>query len=316
MSLLPPESTETFINLDGGRIRVLRSATQPAAPSAATDAPAVECEQRATRPPLLLIHGGGTDNSAISWYEVFSAFGPEREVIAVDLPGFGRTTGIEPVGGAPELAEFVARVARKLAMPPAVVMGVSMGGDVALNLALRHPDLVEALVLIAPGGLIPVFRNRATQLSAWLAAQLPDMLLVPLTRVANRYVETAIKAVVKDPDTLPREVLDEFVREARRPRAGIAYGRYNQASIGPWSMRNNLQPVVGRVDVPTLFFHGQDDPLVNPEGSRLASELMPNALLVLVPDCGHWAQLEARDRFLTEVRNFLADVDDSLGSDS
>lgn len=316
MSLVPPGSTETFIDLDGGRIRVLRSAAQPAAPSAVAEAPAVEPDQRAARPPVLLIHGGGTDNSAISWYEVFTALGPEREVVAVDLPGFGRTTGIEPVGGAPELADFVARAARRLAMPPAVVMGVSMGGDVALNLALRHPDLVEALVLIAPGGLIPVFRNRATQLSAWLAAQLPDMLLAPLTRLANRYVETVIKAVVKDPDTLPREVLDEFVREARRPRAGMAYGRYNQASIGPWSMRNNLQPVVSRVDVPTLFFHGQDDPLVSPEGSRLASELMPDARLVLVPDCGHWAQLEARDRFLTEVRDFLADVDGSLGRPS
>lgn len=316
MRLLPPGSTETFIDLDGGRIRVLRSDTQPAVPSTATDAAAVECDQRATRPPVLLIHGGGTDNSAISWYEVFAALGPEREVVAVDLPGFGRTTGIGPVGGPAELADFVARVARRLAMPPAVVMGVSMGGDVALNLALRHPDLVEALVLIAPGGLIPVLRNRAIQLSAWLAAQLPDMLLVPLARVANRYVKTVIRAMVKDPDILPREVVDEFVREARRPGAGMAYGRYNQASIGPGSMRNNLLPVVSRVDVPTLFFHGQDDPLVSPEGSRLASELMPNAVLVLVPDCGHWAQLEARDRFLTEVRGFLADVDRHPGSRS
>lgn len=314
MNLVPPGSTETFIDLDGGRVRVLRAMAEPEAPSPAVPVvPAVASDPPVARPPVLLIHGGGTDNSAISWYEVFAALHTEGEVVAVDLPGFGRTTGIEPVGGAPELADFVARVARRLAIPRAVVMGVSMGGDVALNLALRHPDLVKALVLIAPGGLVPVFRNRPVQLSAWLAAQLPDVLLVPLTRLANRYVQTAIKAVVKDPDTLPPEVLDEFVREARRPRAGMAYGRYNQASLGPWSMRNNLLPVVSRIDVPALFFHGQDDPLVDPEGSRRASELMPDARLVLVPDCGHWAQLEARARFLAEVRGFLTDVDGSLG---
>ncbi|MCI2264576.1 alpha/beta fold hydrolase [Sediminivirga luteola] len=317
MSLIPPGSIETFIDLDGGRVRVLRSTSRPVAPSragsAVSDAPAAEPRRCATRPaPVLLIHGGGTDNSAISWYEVFAALGAagtSREVIAIDLPGFGRTTGIEPVGGAPELAGFVARAAHALAIPRAVVMGVSMGGDVALNLALRHPELVAALVLIAPGGLVPVFRNRAAQFSAWLAAQLPDALLVPLTRLANRHVETVIKAVVKDPDALPPQVLDEFTREARRPGAGMAYGRYNQASLGPWSMRNNLLPAVGRVGVPALFFHGQDDPLVDPEGSRLASELMPDARLVLVPECGHWAQLEASDRFLTEVRDFLAYID-------
>jgi pimeloyl-ACP methyl ester carboxylesterase len=76
-------------------------------------------------------------------------------------------------------------------------------------------------------------------------------------------------------------------------------------------MRNNLLPAVHRITVPTLFFHGEEDPLVDPEGSRRASRLMPDARLVLVPDCGHWAQLESRDRFLAEVRRFL----DDRGSD-
>ena len=186
-------------------------------------------------------------------------------------------------------------------------MGVSMGGDVALNVALRHPGLVEALVLIAPGGLVPVFRNRFVQLSAWLAAQLPDGVLVPLARLANTQVEAALKAMVHDPSRLPPEVVAEFRREARRPGAGLGYARYNQASLGPRSMRNNLLPVVHRITAPTLFFHGEDDPLVDPQGSLRASQLMPDARLVLVPECGHWAQLESRDRFLAEVRRFLSD---------
>ena len=85
----------------------------------------------------------------------------------------------------------------------------------------------------------------------------------------------------------------------------MGYARYNQASLGPRSMRNNLLPVVHRITAPTLFFHGEDDPVVDPEGSLRASRRMPAARLVLVPECGHWAQLEARDRFLTEVRRFL-----------
>lgn len=292
MSLMPARSTECFIDVDGGRVRVLRSTANRVG---------------AQHIPLLLIHGGGMDNAAISWYEVFDHLGRDHDVIAFDLPGFGKTEGIDAIGGAPELADFVARVATRLGVVEGVVMGVSMGGDVALNLALRHPELVRSLVVIAPGGLVPIFRNRIIQFAAWLGTRLPDRLLLPLIRIANRHVEAAIKAVVKNPPTLPQEVLHEFVREARKPRAGLAYVRYNKASTGPFSMRNYLMPRVGRISVPTLFFHGEDDPIVDPEGSRQASEIMPAAQLVLVPDCGHWAQMEARERFLLEVRRFLED---------
>ena len=301
MTFLPRGSFETFIDLDGGRVRVLDSFP----PRAAGVSPSTDAGLD-THAPILLIHGGGTDNSTISWFNVFTDLDGEGRMIAVDLPGFGRTSGIEPVGGGDALADFVARAAKALDVTRAVVMGVSMGGDVALNLALRHPHLVDALVLIAPGGLVPVFRNRPTQLAAWLMAKLPDALLEPVTRWANKHVEAALAAMVKDPGTLPAPAVEEFVREAQRPRAGMAYGRYNQASLGPWRMRNNLLPKVAEIRVPTLLFHGQDDPLVDPAGSRRASELMPDARLALVPDCGHWAHLEAPARFNHEVRAFLA----------
>lgn len=291
--LIPPGSTESFLQLDGGQVRTLRSSATPSDPS---------------RPPLLLIHGGATDNSAISWYETFAALGAEQPVIAFDLPGCGATTGIEPVGGPDAMADFVMRAADRLGVGPAVVMGVSMGGDVALNVALRHPSRVTALVLIAPGGLMARFRSRTLQVSAWLLAQLPDRLLLPLVRVANRFVDAGLRAVVKDPDTLPPEVRTEFAREARRPGAALGYLRYNQATLGPAAMRNDLLPRVSQISVPTLFFHGEDDPIVNPDGSRRAAERMPHVELVLVPNCGHWAQLEAGDRFYAEVRRFLARI--------
>ncbi len=289
MGLVPAGSSERFVEVDGGRVRVLESTATPGH----------------GRSPLVLVHGGGTDSAAISWYDVYEAFGADRRVVGLDLPGFGGTEGVAPLGGAPEMADFVVRVAGRLGIRRAVVMGVSMGGDVALNVALRHPVLVEALVLVAPGGLVPVFRNRFVQLSAWLAAQLPDRLLVPLARLANTQVEAALKAMVHDPRRLPPEVVAEFRREASRPGAGLGYARYNQTSLGPRAMRNNLLPVVHRITAPTLFFHGDNDPLVDPQGSHRASRLMPEARLVLVPECGHWAQLESRDRFLAEVRRFL-----------
>lgn len=259
--------------------------------------------------PLVLLHGGGTDNAGISWYRLMEPLSEDREVWAIDLPGFGGSIDVPPAGGPRELAAVVADVLRTLDAPPAIVFGVSMGGDVALNLALEHPSAVAGLVLIAPGGLVPRMRNGAVQYSAWLAAQLPDWLLVPASRFANRFVGTALRAIVKDPATLPPEVVEEFVREARHRRGGLAYGRYNQATLGRRRMLNDLSDEVSRITVPTLIFHGEDDPIVDPDGSRRAAQRMPNARLVMQADCGHWTQLEAHDRFLAEARAFLAEAD-------
>jgi pimeloyl-ACP methyl ester carboxylesterase len=251
--------------------------------------------------PLLLIHGGGTDNAALSWFHAFAEFGGGRPVVAPDLPGFGRTT-VPPVGGPAALADFVAG----LGIGRAVVVGVSMGGDVALHLALRHPSLVSGLVLIAPGGLVPVLRNPAVQLSAWLASRLPDALLVPLARLANRFAGRAVRGMVADPSTLPPEVVDEFVREAHRPGAGMGYARYNQATLGPRGMRNDLSSQVAAITAPTVILHGTADPLVDIDGSRRAAAAMPHARLVELEGCGHWAQLERPEAFAREVRAFPA----------
>jgi pimeloyl-ACP methyl ester carboxylesterase len=109
---------------------------------------------------------------------------------------------------------------KELDVDRVVVFGVSTGGDVAPNLILSHKRLVEGLVLVAPGGLVAVIGNRS-----WLAEQIPDWLLLPATRLAIRFVATALCAMVKNPAALPPEIISEFVRGTRQPRGGIAYGR-------------------------------------------------------------------------------------------
>lgn len=261
------------------------------------------------RLPLVLVHGGGSDNAAISWFRALEPLGRDRFVVAPDLPGFGGSMDAPPVGGPAELAATVVGVIDALGLDRVIVGGVSMGGDVALHVALAHPDRVAGLVLVAPGGLAARVGGRVAHKAAWLAARSPDWVLLPAARFANRFVGAALRAIVRDPATLPPEVVAEFAREARHPRGGIAYGRYNQATIGRHGLLNDLSDRVAAITAPALFFHGADDPLVSPDGSRRAAARMPDARLVLVADCGHWAQLEAHDRFVAEMTRFLGDVD-------
>ena len=290
--LLPAGAVEDWLEHGTGRIRVLR-AGRPR-PDAEPD-----------RQPVLLIHGGGYDNAAISWSKIFGPLSADRLVIAPDLPGFGYTEGI-PVTGVPaELADLMITVGRSYGLDRLVVAGISMGGDIAMHVALRHPEAVAGLVLVAPGGLTGRLKNAPTQLAAWLAAQLPDRVLYGLGRFAGRFTDTYLSRMVHDPTAIDADLRAEFAREARRPESGVGYGRYNQATLGPRGMRNNLLPDVPRIAVPTLFLHGEDDPLVEPANSAAAAAAMPSAELVLVADCGHWLPIEAPEVFLTAVHDFL-----------
>lgn len=289
--LVPPGAAERTVDLDEGPLRALVGGSGDGV-------------------PLVLIHGGGTDNAGISWFNAFEAFGGRRRVVGLDLPGFGGSIDVEPVGGPGPMADLVVRALPDLGVRRrAVFVGVSMGGDVALNVALRHPEAVDGLVLVAPGGLAGRATTPAIQFAYWWLAQLPDAVLLPFARLANRFTRAAMHAMVHDPESLPPAVADEFVREASDPRAARGYMRYNQATLGRAGMRNNLLPYVQAIEAPALFFHGEDDPIVDPGGSRRAVERMPHARLVLVPRTGHWAQLEAPERFADEVRAFLDEVD-------
>lgn len=290
--LTPPAAVEGVVETARGCLRILRAG-----------------DAAAGAPSAVLIHGGGYDNSAISWFHLFEELGPERQVLAIDLPGFGGSIDVEPVGGPEAMAAVVAEAMEALHVGPAVVFGCSMGGDVALNLALRHPDKVVGLALIGPGGLVSQFKDPATHFMAWAGTRLPDRMLYPATRLANRFVKAAIKSVVHDPAAIPEEVLAEFIAESKHPRAGLAYGRYNQATIGRRRMRNDLSGCVDHIDVPTLIVHGAEDVLVEPEGSRRAAERMPRARLIVQPDCGHWAQLERPAAFRAETRKLLSTID-------
>lgn len=261
--------------------------------------------------PVLLVHGGGYDAAAISWFRLVEALAPTRPVIAADLPGFGGSRGIAPIGDADALADLLRELLVALAVPRVVVVGVSMGGDVALRLALRHPEAVAALVAIAPGGLVDRVGGSALHALVWAGTRLPDAVLHPLTRVAGRFAGATVRGFVRDPDSLPPEVVAEFAAEGRAPGSGLAYGAYNRWAIARRGMPHHLRDRVAGIQAPTLLVHGTADPMVPIEGSRLAAARIRNATLVELPGVGHWAQLEAHDAFVAALAPILAAADAS-----
>jgi pimeloyl-ACP methyl ester carboxylesterase len=287
--LVPPGAVEEFLSYEDGTVRLLRGGS-------------------GLQVPVVLIHGGGINNAAITWHAVFAHLAEDRQVLALDLPGFGATEGLRVEGSPDLIADQVIAIVRAAGVNRAVFAGLSLGGDVALHLALRHAEAVAGLVLIAPGGLDDLKRNRVRQLSAWASSHLPPTVRTAFDKAGSLFIRRYARRMVYDRASIPAAILKELVGEARRHGSGVGDANYNRETIGPTRMRNDLLPEVFRITAPTLFLQGDDDLLVDPQTSVAAAELMPNAEVVLIGQCGHWVQLEAPDVFLTEVGPFLARI--------
>ena len=310
MTLLPPGARETFVPAVGGRWRVLEGERSPAGEPAGLGERSLRREPASLEAtPILLVHGGGYDAAAISWYRLIGPLAAQRRVIAPDLPGCGGTTGVALPGAPSAAADQLVALLDELGLDRVVACGVSMGGDIALELALRHPARLAGLVCIAPGGLMPSFGSAAMQRLMWLTTRANDRGMALISRLSRPLLARVVRDMVHDPATLPPEAVAEFFAEARRPDGGVAYGSYNRATVGPRGMLNDKSGVVGSIHLPALFFPGRQDGLVSIDGSRRAVAAMPNARLVEVYACGHWAQLEQHDRLLSELTAFLAEVD-------
>jgi magnesium chelatase accessory protein len=102
-------------------------------------------------PPIVLLHGLG--GSATNWTLLAPLLARRRRVLVPDLPGHGRSAPVTAPGGLGSLADSVAELIRGEGVGPVAVVGHSMGADVAIRLALRHPGDVSALVLVSAGAL-------------------------------------------------------------------------------------------------------------------------------------------------------------------
>ncbi|QTI70859.1 alpha/beta fold hydrolase [Gordonia polyisoprenivorans] len=252
-------------------------------------------------PLLLLLHGFA--DSADTWRDLLEVLGSRGiRAAAVDLPGFGRASGISRDGRLLEIYDdFVAAVLAALRGPddpPAIVVGNSMGATVAVRAATARDD-VAAAVALAPAGL--GFRPALHH-----ASDAIDHLL-PMLRVAYRvpYPAVAVQGAIA---VYYRVRLAHGARNAWRfgshfrgmgefRRVGVL-GRRLMAEIqqGVWSVDDFRRPI-------TLVW-GSADPVCDVRGADAFIEAVPGTRLVMIPGAGHLPQIDAPER----VADILAEV--------
>ena len=237
--------------------------------------------------PFVLVHGflGG----ARQWSEVVEAFSKHRTTIAIDLPGFAGASDKELASTIEEFAQCVLAELDERQLQRVVVMGHSMGGMIAQEMARHKPELIDRLVLYATGPL----------------GKMPDRfepIEMSLKRLEEEGLGTTASTVVaawfvEGQRSAGFESLKEIATEASPEAAKRAL-----LAMAAWDGRANL----AGIKMPTLVLWGdQDRSYLWPQVEQLWKGL-PNANLAVIPGASHAAHVEKPEVFLKILQDFLS----------
>lgn len=239
--------------------------------------------------PVLLLHGLGS--SAEDWERQMPALVKHHDVLAVDLRGHGRSARGPGAFTVEALADDVARALDAEGVPAVHAVGLSLGGCVALALALRHPARVRSLTLV---NAFARFTSAGPRAALRLLVRLALLAAAPMSRVGAHVA----RGLFPRPDQADDRAL-AAMRLARTPR-GVYVAAI--AALARWNAGGRL----GDVRCPTLVvIGGRDTTVPRRAGQRLVEEIR-GARLVVLPGAGHIAVWDAADAFNRALLEFLA----------
>ncbi|MEM6995082.1 MAG: alpha/beta fold hydrolase [Myxococcota bacterium] len=251
---------------------------------------------------ILLVHGVG--NNIRTWQNNLAPVAEAARVVAVDLPGFGKSSKHHRPYGIRFYAETLVRLCEALGMDTTTVVGHSMGGQIAMRLAIDRPALVERVVLSAPAGL-EVF----TPAEASLLVDLMSPEAIANTPVAQ--LQAGFDAAFAQPPGDAAALLDDRLAIM----GGPDFADYCNA-VADCVAAMLAEPVrgdLGRIAAPTLLLFGEADQLIPNRHlhqgttealARDAAANIPDCTVVMLDRAGHMAHFERADRWNAEVLAF------------
>jgi 3-oxoadipate enol-lactonase len=251
-------------------------------------------ERHGAGPPVLLIHGLGY--ARWGWEPVVPGLAQRFDVLLFDNRGIGESDAPPGPYTAAELAADALQVLDEAEVERAHVVGTSLGGMVAQQLALAAPDRVDRLVLACttPGG------PRAYPMPAVTVALMSKAASLEPAVALRRFVENALapQTVAEHPELVER-IMEHRLRTAQDPAAWAA-----QAAAGAAFDAHDRLP---DAHVRTLVQHGDEDVVVDPRNAELLVGLVPHARLERFAGAGHLFFWEQPERFVASVSSFLED---------
>jgi pimeloyl-ACP methyl ester carboxylesterase len=251
-------------------------------------------------PPVVLIHG--LSGCWQNWLENIPHLARRHHVIALDLAGFGESELPQEEISIPGYGRFVDAFLGAIGIERAALVGNSMGGFIAAEVALTHPSRVDKLVLVSAAGLMRVGNRRLAALeraarlfhpaTAAVLARRDYLVRRPKLRRRMLY------GIARHPERIEPELVYEVASGAGKPGFLDALN-----AIAEYDFRERLPDI----SVPTLIVWGRNDLIVPVAGAHEYEQLIPGARRVIFEDTGHVPMLERPARFNELVEEFLAE---------
>jgi 3-oxoadipate enol-lactonase len=245
--------------------------------------------------PLILISGLGS--TRLGWWKQIEPFAKKFRVINLD----NRDAGDSALGTGPytiaDMAEDVAGVIKNLNLGRTHIVGISMGGMISQELAIRHPELVDKLVLVATTAGGPTSVNAKPEIAALLMHAGEESIE---TRVRRTFTAIASEGYMA---AHPQD-LDQIVKNSlAKPMSLESYQRQLGACMAHWS--KGVADRLAQISAPTLVVHGDYDPLIPYPNGKYLAEHIKGARLITFLGVGHISMIESPEQFNREVIEFL-----------
>ncbi len=246
-----------------------------------SDAPADDMTVPTETRWLVMLHGmmGNVSN----WNSTRDYFSDTYRVLPVAFPLFETDS---PYHNVDTLTDFVEKRMSQRGIRDSVIFGNSMGGQIALQYAIRHPARVAGLVLTGSAGLLE--RGMASQ--------------APL-KPSRAWIRDRVRELFYDDVHVTEELVDEVLDILSTNRNKLRLVKLARA-LREKTMEEDLPTI----KVPTLLVWGRDDTVTPVEVGQMFADCMPNARLHVLDECGHAPNIEQPDRFNALAETFLEEI--------
>jgi pimeloyl-ACP methyl ester carboxylesterase len=261
-------------------------------------------------PAIIMVHGLGDE--ADTWRYTIPALAEDHRVIALDLPGFGRS-------GHPKRAytpafhqDAILGLMDQLEIGRATLIGSSLGAILSHGIAIHHPDRLAGLVL-ADGALYQPVQMGDKSLQLMGIPLVGEWIYTHFRRDPDAAYDS-LRAVYHDLDGLPQEDRDFLYRRVNKRVWSNGQRRAYFSTLRkltPWveGLQETLPAKLRELPVPTLVVRGEFDTLFSVENADTIREVQPNAAVLTIDGVGHLPQQEAPEAFNAGLRAWLTRMD-------
>ena len=256
-----------------------------------------------TGPPIIFIHGLG--GFVENWEDNIIELSKVRQVYALDLAGFGFSDKPDVDYTISYFADFVRDFMITSGIEKATMIGESMGGGIALQLALKYPEKVEKIVLAGSSGL-------GKEVSISLRLLTLPIFGERLSRPSKEGTKQFFEQLFYNKEIIQEEWIEYDYQLSLQPGVQRSLLRALRSLCNIWGQKRKIYlPILEnlqKIEIPVLILWGAQDQIVPVSHAHRAKKILPNARIHIFDPCGHVPNIECADEFNALVTGFMSET--------